>query len=654
MTDIDQAEYERQLARIREIFTDIARHAEVQALTRCPYKNRLEQCTAKFGCQNKRKPRAAGEPPACGGDDKIDYRPAWATEPASAWAVDKSPEATTADPQIDDVPPAEASVSCDGKRCPAKQGHALIDHADKLGVQVPSSCGRVGICHECVVQIKQGAEALSTATEHEAFLGDDYRLACQTVVRDDRQDIHFELLRRLPKILTASTHRPPDQPPDLDPTVVRRGDRVYRGDEVIDTYRGHIYGLAVDVGTTTIVAELVDLETGRTVAGSAFENPQRFGGSDVMNRISYDAGEFQGELHRAIINMLNWEIQEMCRQRGIERQVIYEILIVGNATMRDLFFGLDVQSIGLKPYRSLTENEYRAGKRDSTALDVASRKLGLYANRAARVCSPPLISGHVGADVAADLVAVDFGSTDEVAMLVDAGTNTEVVIGGRGRLLTASCPAGPAFEGGQVKFGMPGCDGAIESVRCVNSHFDYSVIGDVAPRGLCGSGLIDLLAELRRNDLMAPKGMFRDGVASIEIVPEHGITFDRFDASHLAQAKAANTCGQAILMRQFGVQPEQIDKLYLAGGFANYVSAQSAIDIGFLAPVPVERIVKVGNAAVQGARELLLSQRKRDAIEKLIRSIEHVELETVPDFFEIFVEACQFKPLRVPDAVPLP
>jgi uncharacterized 2Fe-2S/4Fe-4S cluster protein (DUF4445 family) len=236
-------------------------------------------------------------------------------------------------------------------------------------------------------------------------------------------------------------------------------------------------------------------------------------------------------------------------------------------------------------------------------------------------------------------------SQDEVIMLVDIGTNTEVVVGHRGRMLTASCPAGPAFEGGLIKYGMPGCDGAIESMRIVNGNFEYHTIGDIAPQGVCGSGLIDLLAELRRNGQMTPKGVFSNKRFEMVLAADQGITFSREDASNLAQAKAANYSGQYILLREFGVQPAEITKLYLAGGFANYINVRNAIEIGFLAPVAEERIIKVGNASLQGAREVLLSQRKRRSIEELVKEIQHVELETTPDFFEVFVEGCQFKPM---------
>ena len=640
MEKINPSEYEKRLERMGDILADIAQHADQQALMRCPYKNRFNQCTAQFGCRFKRKPRRQEDLPVCTSDDQLDYRSAWAVHPdevESMRAHLRESNSRRGSTQ------AHGHVSHEGKRFPSSVSQTIFDFADELQVRVPTSCGRSGHCHECVVEICQGLEALSDRSEAEAFLSGNYRLACQAVVEDADAEVEFSLLRRSPKILTPQ----PTANPNLDPVVTRRGDKVTYDGEVIDSYRDHIYGLAVDIGTTTVVAELVDLESGQPVYLTSFENPQRFGGSDVLHRISYDVGANAGELHQAIINTLNGEIEAICRQLSIDRHVIYELVVVGNATMRDLFFGLDVQSIGQRPYKSLVENEYLEGKRSTTSLVELARKLRIRANRHARVFGAPLIASHVGGDIVADLVAVDMPRQTKLVMLVDAGTNTEVVLGNKDRLLAASCPAGPAFEGGLVRFGMPGCEGAIESLTRSNGHWEYQTIGNVEPRGICGSGLIDLLAELRRNDLMTPRGVFAERAHELPIVPDHGITFSRQDASHLAQAKAANYCGQIILMRNFGVTPDQIECLYLAGGFANYVRPECAIDIGFIAPVPVERIQKVGNAAAQGAREMLLSRTKRDEIERLIKTIEHVELETMPDFFDCFVDGCHFDPMTL-------
>jgi uncharacterized 2Fe-2S/4Fe-4S cluster protein (DUF4445 family) len=378
---------------------------------------------------------------------------------------------------------------------------------------------------------------------------------------------------------------------------------------------------------------------------AAFENPQRFGGSDVMNRISYDSGPGRGELHKAAISSLNREIREFCAIAGISRQQIYEIVIVGNATMRDLFFGLDVQTIGQRPYKSQIEHEYLAHRRPGTAICELAHRLAILAHPKARIYGGPLIASHVGADTAADLLATEIYSSTETCMLVDVGTNTEVVVSHQGRMVAASCPAGPAFEGGLITYGMTGCDGAIESFSRGNGCWNFRTIGNVPPQGICGSGLIDLLAELRRSNQMAPKGMFADRARVLTIVPQQGITFSRDDASNLAQAKAANYCGQFIVMRHLGIRPSDVQRLYLAGAFANHIDVQNAIEIGFLAPVPEDRIVKVGNASLAGARQMLLSRRKRRLMEELVPRVEHVELETVPDFFEIFVEACQFKPM---------
>jgi uncharacterized 2Fe-2S/4Fe-4S cluster protein (DUF4445 family) len=492
----------------------------------------------------------------------------------------------------------------------------LFDCAEQLALRVPTSCGRTGRCHECVVEVTRGHETLAPRTGDEAFLRGGYRLACQAELLGAPSAVEFALLRRAPKILTETA---PSGPVECDG---RSG-----------------YGLAIDLGTTTVVLEVLDLKSGRVIYQSAFDNPQRFGGSDVMHRISYDGGPFQGELQRAAIGAVNAEIRDFSVRLGIDRREIVEAMVAGNTTMRDLFFGLDVQPIGQRPYKSITE------ARETTVLEEPAHRLGILAHPRARIMSPPLVGSHVGADTAAALVAIGIETARETVMLVDVGTNTEVVVGNAERMLAASCPAGPAFEGGLVRYGMPAGEGAIESAAFTGGGWEYQVIGGGEPRGICGSGLVDILAELRRHGRMTPLGVFAGKLRETPIAPEFGIALSREDVSNLAQAKAANFCGQAIVMRKAGAAPGAISKLYLAGGFAHNVDPGNAVEIGFLAPVPAERIVKTGNASLQGARELLLSERKRKLAAELARRIEHVELETEPDFFDLFVEGCQFKPM---------
>ena len=194
---------------------------------------------------------------------------------------------------------------------------------------------------------------------------------------------------------------------------------------------------------------------------------------------------------------------------------------------------------------------------------------------------------------------------------------------------------------------MPGSEGAIESVRLYPDGFRYQTIGGVTPEGICGSGLVDLLAELRKGGLMSPEGVFADGAREVAVVPELGITLSRLDVSHLAQSKASNTAGQEILMRRFGAGPDDLDRVYLAGAFANHIDVDNAIEIGFLPPIRRDRVVRVGNASVRGAKAFLLSRRKREAIERLARRVEHVELERDPAFFDLFVDGCRFARLPV-------
>ena len=540
-------------------------------------------------------------------------------------------------------------VFLNSKRLDSKKDDSLFDFADSLAIRVPTSCGRTGECHECIVEVRRGASALTPLTESEKFLRGNYRLACQALVADPSADIEFSVLRRQPRILTSGTRRDVE----LRPAYMRGDDGesvVFNGPEgpvTVDTFRRAIYGIAADLGTTTVVLNLVDLESGETVYTASFENPQRFGGSDIMNRISYDGGPDAGELQAVMVSSINFEIGEMVRALKIRRRQIYEIVAVGNTTMREIFFGIDVQSIGTRPYKSSVEDEFRASKRPTTALSTTAARLGLRIHPKATVYGGPLIASHLGADVAADLLALGMEDRTDPVILIDVGTNTEVVVGYNGKLLAASCPAGPAFEGGEVTYGMPGYDGAIEKVAINDRGLaESTVIGDVEPIGICGSGLIDLLAELRRTGMMDELGKFDDGSGEYEFSESNNLTLSRPDISAIAQAKAANYCGQAIVLREYGLPIDEFEKLYLAGGFANYVDASNAIDIGFIANMPLDRVEKIGNAALEGATIMLLSTPKREEIEKLTATIEHVELETAPDFFDFFVEGCLFKPME--------
>ena len=632
----------------------IADHANTQATWRCPYKDRHDRCTAAFGCRNQRRPAAgdqrfepgAGKPRfLCSADDKLDYRSAWEVD-AAASTSQEGPDGRTPERQRrragGEVDAVTGTIACGAVRLRPVAGATLFDYGDRASTRIPSSCARSGICHECVVRIDSGLPALSPRTEAERFLQDPFRLACQTEVTDLSAEVAFQPLRRSPRILTDGSSAGRERTVDTERRAAT-GAGAAR-----DRFRGRELGLAIDLGTTTVVMKVIDLQAEATIVTASFANPQGFAGSDIMNRISYAAGSFTDELQHAIVNAINTEIRTMARSCGFRRTSVTQMVVAGNPTMRDILFGLDVQGLGQRPYRSSVETDFRDGRRATTALEVPARQLGLHLNPRARCIGLPVIGSHVGADTAACLLAIGMADLDRPVMLVDVGTNTEVVVGHRDRLIATSCPAGPAFEGGLITYGMPAYDGAIESLLWEGGRFAFRTIGDEPPEGICGSGLIDLVAELRRHEMITPKGVFTADrrLKEIDVVPG-SITFSRADASALAQAKAANYCGQVIAMRHFGIEPAELERLYLAGGFANYVDARNAIEIGMLAPVPAERIEKVGNAAVEGARIALLSAAERQRIDALAQRIEHVELEMEPDFFELFVDGCRFEPMQL-------
>ena len=366
-----------------------------------------------------------------------------------------------------------------------------------------------------------------------------------------------------------------------------------------------------------------------------------------MNRISYDSTKFKGELHKTIISAINFEVGEITKKIKIRRNQIVEIVIVGNSTMRDIFFNLDVESIGVKPYKSQTEFDFISKKVNSTELKVYASDLELRINPDAIIYSPPLIASHIGSDISAGLIAVDFFSSNQNKIFIDIGTNTEVVLGNGDNFIAASCPAGPAFEGGEITYGMPGYDGAVENVKWDHNKYVYKTIGDSSPLGICGSGLIDFLSEMKDNNFMNSLGKFNSELEYVKLDENHEVMLTRKDVSNLAQAKAANVCGQALVIKDFGINLKDIDEIYLAGGFANYIDIERAKNIGFILNYPTKRIKKIGNSALEGATKLLLSNMLRKKLLEQVTKINHLELETKEEFFDYFVEGCQFKEISI-------
>jgi len=530
--------------------------------------------------------------------------------------------------------------------CEAPAGTSVFSYAERLGVRVPTSCNKQGRCKECVVEVTEGMEKLSPRSPEEAHLKGAFRLSCCARIAQEEGTVRCHTMRRGTMRIEKHAFELPVHGPKwvLEPAVTREGDRILLDGVEIDRGTGPLHGLAIDLGTTTIVMRLLNLETGEVIADSSFENPQRFGGSDVMARIQFDTEDRTKSLQRTLVGYLSRAIDEF----PVDPRSIYEVVLAGNSTMRDLFFKLSVYSIGQSPYQSLTELEVAAGARTTTSLSESARRLGLPIHPKARVYGLPIISGHVGADAAACMLAVDIANEERVVAIMDIGTNTELIVGNKHKVLAASCPAGPAFEGGQITFGMPGLPGAIEKVTLADDGtVRTTVIGDELAEGLCGSGLVDLMSELLRTGRMNSLGRFEHGSAEfiVQADDERPITFSEGDVNALAQAKGANVAGLQIAFAEYGIRYADLDVFYLAGGFGRHLNIESSKRIGLIPNIDASRIVQIGNASVEGACIALLSRSKRAELEQLVRRVTHCRLETHPGFFDYFVEGCQFAPV---------
>jgi uncharacterized 2Fe-2S/4Fe-4S cluster protein (DUF4445 family) len=543
-------------------------------------------------------------------------------------------------------------IHVNGRQTSGASGASLFGCAEAVGVKVPTSCNKNGKCRECLVEVSEGMELLSPKAPEERHLKENFRLSCRAKIISEAGIIRCHTMRRGEmKIERHAFKLPAAKTWPLDPAVTRHGDQIFLDGEEIARSTAPIHGLAMDLGTTTVVLRLLNLETGEVVADASFENPQRFGGSDVMARIFFDTHDKSHLLQRTLAGYLAHAIAEF----PVDPQTIYEFAVAGNSTMRDIFFRLDVHSIGQSPFHSITEIEVAAGQRATTSLGKTAKELGLPIHPRARVYGLPIISGHVGADAAACMLAIDLANEERTVAVMDIGTNTELILGNKNKIFAASCPAGPAFEGGAICCGMPGLTGAIEDLKIADDgSVSAGVIGGVPPEGICGSGLVDLLSELRRTNRINARGRFAGGEKkfALPVASDSPIYFTEGDIAELAQAKGANVAGLQIIFREYGVSFDEGSVFYLAGGFGRHLDIESAKRIGLIPNIPEEKIVQIGNAAIEGATMALLSRDKRAELEKLVKSVTHCRLEAHPQFFDIFVEGCQFQPVEIPGVRP--
>jgi uncharacterized 2Fe-2S/4Fe-4S cluster protein (DUF4445 family) len=600
-----------------------------------------------------------------------------------------------------------------GRRGECPKGETLLESARKLGVDLTSLCGGIGGCGQCVVQIVEGSVSEPTA-EDAKFLTSDaiaqgYRLACQTVpLADCRVRVPVESLTAPQRTQVEGEEIPvqPDppaksfvltlQPPSLhdlradasrlsealeeqhgitatcvDLEVLRqisprlrdhtdpqngswRVRAVTREGEVIGFLppEASPLGLAIDLGTTKIAAYLVDLATGRTVGALGLMNPQIAYGEDVIARITLAEHDEAKRLllRQLVVGALNEAASELCAQAHSEPSHIFDMVVVGNTAMHHLFLGLPVRQLALAPYVPVA----------ASALDVRARDLGLQLAPSAYVHLLPNVAGYVGADHVAMLLATQIQEQRGLVLAIDIGTNTEICLASDGVLTSASCASGPAFEGAHIKHGMRAASGAIERLRLVHEDVEYQTIGGVSPVGLCGSGIVDAMAQLFLAGVLDRHGRMHDhprvrevdGVREFVLVDEPtllsarergtdrgAIVFTQQDVRQLQLAKGAMRTGIEILLAASGRRMEEIDSVIIAGAFGSYIDVANAITIGLLPRLPLQRFRQVGNAAGMGAKLALVSRAKRDAARALASRIGYIELAAHPLFTTTFAQS---------------
>lgn len=597
-------------------------------------------------------------------------------------------------------------------------GTRLVEAAAEAGIVLGVPCGGEGLCGKCRVLVAVGTTD-PTPIERDWLSADElqagWRLACQSkvvgpmeivvpptsqeaaapqILQEKAREKGSELFQNDPPVRKQYIELPPPARDDDIPDVLRleraidagpleidlpllrqmptrlreanfQGTAVLADGRLLDFEPGHTeadaFVVVVDIGTTTLVAELLDLGTGTRWAVDARMNPQIRFGDDVLSRILHARQNPDGlrQLHESIVSSLDEMIGELCRKAGIPRERIYELAISGNTTMQQLFCGVDPSPLGEVPFVPAS----------GRSITCRAAELGVHIHPRADAYVMPIIGGFVGGDTVSGILATGLAEAQAPTLFVDIGTNGEIVLLADGRLSAASTAAGPAFEGARISCGTRGCAGAIEKVVVDDGRLQINVIGNVRPTGLCGSGLIDVAAELLRHGIVTPQGRLlsrdqlpagvlpdlverivsHDGKAAFLLASEtetadaRSIVLTQRDIRELQLATGAIRAGIVILLRRAGLEPNDLDRVLMGGGFGNFIRRSNAQRIGLL-PCQIEhrRIRYMGNTSLAGAQLAALSRRARETAEELARRTEHVDLSSDAEFHSEFAEAMIF------------
>jgi len=593
-----------------------------------------------------------------------------------------------------------------GRSTRVPPGTTLFSAAHWIGLPIDSTCGGRGTCGKCKVRVLDGDSEVTTA-DHRQLLKEEietgWRLSCQARIYDDMVCDVPQLLR-VPKAATMGLGRLVILDPNVrkvhlvltEPTLhdqrsdiarlrdalTVEGHNVTAGVQVLRTLPGvfreaafdvtavlagealvavepgdttdECFGVAFDVGTTTLVGTLMNLRTGMAAAVSSTLNGQAPFGADVISRISHamNGPDSVTELKASVVATMNQILDELYRESGVGPDRTYEAVVVGNVTMLHLLLGIDPAPIAVMPFTPAFMDQ----------MSVAAGEVGLRIHPHGFIQTLPAIGGYVGADIVAGVLATGIAREDKLRVFVDVGTNGEIVLGSAQRALGTAAPAGPAFEGSQIKCGMRATDGAIEGVHLGDTVELQVIGGDIPPLGICGSGLVDVVAQMLLSGLLDHSGRMRtadevlghplaerlievDGVRAFSLAK--GVYLTQRDVRELQFAKGSIATGIKVLMDILGVQASDLEEVLLGGSFGSYLNPESAKVIGLVPDVDVDRIIAVGNSAGEGAKIALLSYRERQVAFELPARIEYVELSGRTDFNDAFVSVLGFPQLAM-------
>jgi uncharacterized 2Fe-2S/4Fe-4S cluster protein (DUF4445 family) len=596
----------------------------------------------------------------------------------------------------------------DGAEVRVPSGTAVFDAASWNGIAIDSTCGGYGTCKKCKVRVVSGELPVGSVDPRaftSAELQDGWRLACRAMAREDLV-VEVPPLQTRPKAALAGVGRHvilrpsvqkrhvvleeptlEDQRPDLkrlldaiddlEPTasieVLRALGGVLRSsgfdvtavvvdEELIGVEPGDTtarrYAIAFDLGTTTVVATLLDLDSGQPLAVRSMLNRQQPFGADVITRVSATMmdSEALGKLAQHARATLAELTEEVCADAAIEPREVYEITVCGNQTMMQIALGIDPEPLSMAPF-IVASNSFP---------DARAADFGVPVHPRAHAFVFPSLGAYVGGDIVAGLLATGMTRDQRLRLFIDVGTNSEIALGSNERVLATAAPAGPAFEAAQIRCGMRAADGAIEGVKIDGDTLSLQVIGDVDPVGLCGSGVVDVVAELVHNGLLDHSGRFaeveavaaerpelaeRFGMIGKERVfvlhprgssAEESVFISQRDVRELQFAKASIATGWHILLRDLGVDADEIQQVLLAGSFGAYLTPLSAVRIGLVPKLALPRIISAGNVAGEGAKIAALSARERAEADAILREVQYVELSGRADFNDLFIDQLAF------------